>query len=78
MGWSNLLKNLPGPLSEVAISAKASEWSGGRCRGREGPSAKYSNSAPQPTVVKTERYYYLYHSAAAVTPFQILLCDNLW
>ena len=52
MGWSNPLKNLLGPLSELAISAAASDWTiakvailapasdwpGGRSRGKEDPS----------------------------------------
>ena len=33
-----MLKNPLGPLSEVAYSVQASDWSGGRCRGREGDS----------------------------------------
>ena len=40
MGWSNLPKNPPAKpqlrsLSEVAYSVQASDWSGGKCRGKE-------------------------------------------
>ena len=36
VGWSNPLKNLLGPLSEVPISAPPSDWPGTRHRGKEG------------------------------------------
>ena len=41
VGWSNMLKNPLRPLSEVAYSVQAFDWSGGKCRGtgaRELPS----------------------------------------
>ena len=36
VGLGNPLKNLLGPLSEVAISAPSSDWPGSRRRGKEG------------------------------------------
>ena len=36
---SNPLKNPLGPLSEVSILALASDWPGGRCKGKEGSRA---------------------------------------
>ena len=35
VGWSNTLKNQLRPLSEVANSVQAFDWSGGKCRGKE-------------------------------------------
>ena len=40
MGWSNPLW----PLSEVSYSVQASDWSGSRCRGKEGDSGQLVTS----------------------------------